>query len=113
MDVDRISQVVLNLVSNALKYSSQDKPVEVRLSQNDQRALLRVQDYGFGIAPDELPHIFEMYYRAPRARSSTISGLGLGLAISKDILDQHGGRIWCESGQGIGTTFFVELLCNE
>ena len=113
MDVVRIAQAILNLVSNALKYSSADKPVEVRVSWNDQRALLRVQDHGFGIAPEELPHIFEMYYRAPRARSSTASGLGLGLTIVKDIIDLHGGRIWCESEQGIGTTFFVELPLSE
>jgi signal transduction histidine kinase len=113
MDVDRMTQVILNLVNNALKYSSQDKPVEVRVSQNDQRVLLGVQDHGFGIAPDELPHIFEMYYRTPRARSSTTSGLGLGLAISKDITDRHGGRIWCTSELGVGSTFFVELPCQN
>lgn len=109
MDVDRMTQVIHNLVNNALKYSSQNKLVEVHVSQNDQHALLQVQDHGFGIAPDELPHIFETYYRTSRARSSTTSGFGLGLAISKEIINRHGGRIWCTSELGIGSTFFVEL----
>ena len=92
-----------------MKYSSEDTPVAVCVSRGGQCALLQVQDHGCGIAPDELPHIFEIYYRAPGARSSTTSGLGLGLTISKDIIDRHGGRIWCESEPGVGTIFFVEL----
>jgi len=113
IDVDRITQTVINLVSNAMKYSPEDKPVEVCVSRNGQRALLQVQDHGCGIAPDELPHIFEIYYRTPGARSSTISGLGLGLTICKDIVDRHEGRIWCASEYNVGTTFFVELpLCS-
>jgi signal transduction histidine kinase len=109
MDVDRITQVVLNLVSNALKYSPEERPVEVRVSRNDQCALLQVQDHGCGIAPDELPQIFNRFYRTPGAYSSTTSGQGLGLAISKEIVERHRGRIWCESELGIGSTFFVEL----
>ncbi len=114
MDADRMTQVVINLVSNALKYSPQDQPVEVCVSRNDQCALLQVQDHGCGITADELPHIFERFYRTPEVRSSTTSGLGLGLTICKEIVDQHEGRIWCESELGIGSTFFVELpLCTE
>jgi signal transduction histidine kinase len=109
MNVDRITQVVINLVSNAIKYSPEDKPVEVCVSRDGQRTLLRVRDHGCGISPDELPHIFEMFYRTHGARSSTTGGLGLGLAISKGIVEQHGGSIWCESELGVGTTFFVEL----
>jgi signal transduction histidine kinase len=109
IDVDRITQTVINLVSNAMKYSPEDKPVEVCVSRKSQSALLQVKDHGCGIAPDELPRIFEIYYRAPGARSSTTSGLGLGLTICKDIIDRHEGRIWCESERNVGTTFFVEL----
>jgi signal transduction histidine kinase len=114
IDVDCVNQAVINLVGNAIKYSPKDKPVEVHVSRNDQNALLQVRDNGCGIAPDEIPHIFEMFYRSSEARSSTINGLGLGLAICKDIIDRHEGRIWCESELGVGTTFFVELpLCLE
>jgi signal transduction histidine kinase len=114
MDVGRMTQVVINIVSNALKYSSQDRPVEVRVSRNDQCAMLQVQDHGCGITSDEIPHIFERFYRTPEARSSKTGGMGLGLAICKEIVDQHEGRIWCESELGIGSTFFVELpLCTE
>lgn len=114
IDVDRMTQTVINLVNNAMKYSPEDRPVEVRVSRNGQCALLLVQDHGCGIAPDELSHIFEIYYRTPGARISKVSGLGLGLTISKDIIDRHGGRIWCESACNVGTTFFVELpLCKH
>ena len=109
MDIDRITQVVINLVGNGIKYSPEDKPVEVRVSRNGHGALLQVQDHGYGIASDEIPHIFEMFYRTRQAHSSTTKGLGLGLAISKDIIDLHEGRIWCESELGVGSTFFVEL----
>lgn len=109
IDVNRIMQTVINLVSNALKYSPEDKPVEVRVRRSGQSALLHVQDHGLGISPDELTHIFEMFYRTAGVRSSTTPGLGLGLAISKDIIDQHQGRIWCESELGVGANFFVEL----
>ena len=93
MDVDRITQVVINLVSNALKYSPQDKPVAVCVSKNKQCVLLQVQDYGYGIAPDELPQIFDSFHRTAKARSSATSGLGLGLAICKVNVDHHEGRI--------------------
>jgi signal transduction histidine kinase len=109
IDVDCIMRVVTNLVGNAIKYSPKDKPVEVRVSRNGQYALLQVQDRGCGIAADEMVHIFEIFYRTPEARSSTVHGLGLGLAISKELVDQHEGRIWCESELSVGTTFFVEL----
>lgn len=113
MDVDRMTQVVVNLVSNALKYSPQDRPVEVCVGRNAECALLQVKDYGYGIAPDELSQIFDPFYRTPKARSSEASGLGLGLAICKDIIDQHGGRIWCKSELGAGTTFCVELPLSQ
>jgi signal transduction histidine kinase len=101
-------------VSNGIKYSPEDKPVEVCVCRSDKNALLQVKDHGCGIAPDEISHIFEMFYRTREAHSSTTKGLGLGLAISKDIIDRHEGRIWCESELGVGTTFFVELpLCVE
>ena len=70
---------------------------------------VQVRDYGPGIEQDQLTHIFEPFYRTPGAQSSTTGGLGLGLAISKQIVELHGGRIWCTSTQGSGCTFFVAL----
>ncbi len=109
VDSDRLSQVVTNLVSNALKYSSPESPVRVALCARDTTALIKVHDSGQGIAQKELEHIFDTFYRAPDAQTSKQSGWGLGLAICKDIVERHNGRIWCESQVGDGSTFFVEL----
>ncbi len=108
-DSDRISQVLTNLVSNALKYSSEDRPVFVCVQQQDDAALIRVHDEGTGIPRDQQERIFETFYRAPSAQNSEKRGWGLGLAICKDIVERHGGRIWCESEPGKGSTFVVEL----
>lgn len=109
VDSDRLSQVVVNLVSNAVKYSPDDGPVDVCLDQRDHAVLIRVRDRGKGIALDQQSHIFETFYRTPDAESSSQQGLGLGLAISRDIVERHGGRIWCESQPDQGSTFIVEL----
>lgn len=108
-DEDRLSQVMVNLLSNAAKYSPDSRAIEVRISQHEQQALISVGDYGKGIAKDQLEHIFESFYRTPEAEASSKRGLGLGLAISKDLVERHGGRIWCESEKGKGSSFFVEL----
>jgi signal transduction histidine kinase len=108
-DYDRLSQVVVNLVSNAIKYSPEESPVKVRIDQCDTVAIIQVQDSGKGIPENQQTHIFEPFYRVPGAQTSAKRGMGLGLAISKDIVERHGGRIWCESRPGHGTTFFVEL----
>jgi len=108
-DRHRLVQVVINLVSNAIKYSPVSSPIEVSVDQDTQHVIVQVRDYGRGIAQDELDHIFEPFYRTPEAQSSTTTGLGLGLAITKQIVDLHKGRIWCTSEKGQGCTFFVEL----
>jgi signal transduction histidine kinase len=109
IDYDRMAQVLTNLISNAAKYSPEKKPIEVKLSRKPGAALLSVTDHGRGIEKDQLERIFETFYRTPEAQSSSKRGLGLGLAISKDIIERHSGRIWCESVVGQGSTFFVEL----
>lgn len=108
-DRDRLSQVVTNLISNAIKYSPEGREVLLRLSQSDTQACIEVQDHGKGIAEKQLPHIFDTFYRTPDAQASAKFGLGLGLAICKDIVERHGGRIRAESKVGKGSTFFVEL----
>jgi signal transduction histidine kinase len=108
-DCDRLSQVIVNLVSNAIKYSPEESHVKVRVDQRDSVAIIQVQDTGKGIPKNHQAHIFEPFYRVPGAQTSSKRGMGLGLAISKDIVERHGGRIWFESQPGQGTTFFVEL----
>jgi signal transduction histidine kinase len=108
-DKHRIIQVVSNIVGNAAKYSFVSSPIEVAVHQDAQYVRIQVRDYGQGIEQDQLTHIFEPFYRTPEAQSSTTGGLGLGLAITKQIVDLHEGRIWCTSEKGHGCTFFVEL----
>jgi signal transduction histidine kinase len=108
-DSERLGQVVTNLVSNAIKYSPEGSPVRVRVVMKENTAQLAVQDSGEGIAKEQQDLIFETFYRAPDAQSSQKRGWGLGLAICKDIVERHGGRIWCESRKGEGSTFYVEL----
>lgn len=109
VDVDRLSQVLTNLVSNAIKYSPASRPIEVALQQDDERVRICVHDYGRGISKDQQEHIFETFYRTPDAQSSAKRGLGLGLAITKDIVERHNGRIWVDSEKGKGSVFHVEL----
>jgi signal transduction histidine kinase len=109
IDSDRLAQVLVNLVGNAVKYSPEDSPVEVKVCQNGEHAIICVRDHGRGIDSDQLEHIFESFYRTPDAEASSKRGLGLGLAISKDIVERHDGRIWCESEPRRGSAFFVEL----
>ena len=104
-----MGQVMSNIISNAIKYSPESSPVEVSVHQNAQHVIFQVHDYGLGIEQDQLDHIFEPFYRTPEARSSVAGGLGLGLAITKQIVELHEGRIWCTSEKGCGSTFFVEL----
>ena len=110
-DSDRLSQVMINLISNAIKYSSPESVVQVSVSAlgKGKLAHIAVHNEGPAIPQEQQAHIFDTFYRTPDAQTSEKSGWGLGLAISKDIVDRHSGRIWCESAEGQGTTFFVEL----
>jgi len=106
-DRERISQVLLNLLDNALKFSPPDAAVEVAVRQVGHEGRVSVRDSGPGIPADELPHIFDRFYQARKARQV---GTGLGLAICRAIVEAHGGRIWAESGPGRGSTFTFSLL---
>jgi len=108
-DRHRLAQVVNNLVNNAIKYSPVSSPIEVSVDQDARHVTVQVCDYGPGIARDQLDHIFEPFYRTPEAQSSTTGGLGLGLAITKQIVELHEGRVWCVSEKDHGCSFFVEL----
>lgn len=109
-DADRLKQVVVNLLSNASKYSSAGTEVRVRVQETDSSALLSVTDQGVGIPADQLTQLFQPFARLGRDREAT--GTGLGLYITKGIVEAHGGRIWVQSTVGQGSTFFVELPCQ-
>ncbi|MFO3796371.1 MAG: sensor histidine kinase, partial [Anaerolineales bacterium] len=110
-DRDRLKQVLLNLVSNAIQYTPSGGKITLSLQRSGQQARLVVRDTGPGISPEDLPHIFERFYRAEksRTRSGQGGGFGLGLSIAKWIVDHHNGYIQVESRLGEGTTFIVWL----
>jgi len=112
-DRDRISQVISNYLSNALKYSDADKPVSVCVEQvpGSQQARVSVKDQGPGLSQEEQQRIWERFYRAPsiEVRSGSGVGLGLGLSISRTLIEQHNGRIGVESEEGKGSTFWFML----
>ncbi len=103
-----LSQLMLNLLDNAIKHSSPGQTVRMSLHKNGS-AVLRVEDSGCGIAEEDLPHIFDRFFRTDRSRSRMVPGSGLGLSISKWIVDAHGGSIQVASRLGAGSTFTVEL----
>lgn len=108
LDKDRYTQILLNLLSNALKYSSEQKPVAVKLS-NKKGLTVEVADQGEGIPAKDLPYIFERFYRADQSRTRKTGGIGVGLAIVKELVEAHGGRITAQSSEGIGSTFTVSF----
>jgi two-component system, OmpR family, sensor histidine kinase VicK len=101
----RLGQVLENLVGNALKHGAEEGEVVVRVEERDGEALVSVQDSGPGIDPEHVPHLFDRFYRA----NTRASGLGLGLYISRILVEAHGGRIWVESRPGQGSTFTIGL----
>jgi signal transduction histidine kinase len=102
-----LRHLAANLISNAIKYSSQGSEVYVSLNKIDGTYVFVVRDQGIGIPPDDLPHLFEPFHRAGNV--GTISGTGLGLAITKEAAELHGGKITVESEVQKGTTFTVHL----
>lgn len=115
-DAERIEQVVCSLLSNAVRFSPEGSAVEVSLrraaalgSDGGEEAEVAVADQGMGIAPDDLPHVFERFFHSSQPEASRLAGLGLGLWLSAQIVTAHGGRIWVQSGPGQGSTFFFAL----
>ena len=105
---DRLRQVIGNLLSNAIKYSPQGGIVELTAEADDGAVRVEVRDEGIGIPAPQHPQIFTKFFRGDAAASG-IPGTGLGLAVSRDIVESHGGRIGFTSAEGEGATFFVEL----
>jgi two-component system sensor histidine kinase BaeS len=104
LDPGRTRQVLSNLVANALRYTPAGSVIHVRYRQAERQALLEVQDSGPGISADELPHVFERFYK-----SADSGGMGLGLAIARHLVEAHGGTIRAESAPGAGTTIRITL----
>lgn len=114
-DPVRLCQVMVNLLSNAMKYSPTSDKVTVRVSEARDKVIISVQDFGIGIPEKELTKIFDPYFRSENAQREDVpGGLGMGLYISAEIIKRHGGRIWVESEVGVGTTFsFLLPLAKE
>jgi signal transduction histidine kinase len=108
-DVDRINEVLGNLLSNAFKFTPKGGEVDLVLCPADGGVQMQVHDTGAGIPPEQLPLIFDKFYQADNQNSARSAGTGLGLAIAKQIVDAHGGTIRCDSKLGAGTTFTIKL----
>ena len=111
-DADRINEVTGNLLANAFKFTPAGGTVELTAGPDKNGVCIEVRDSGAGIAPAQLPRIFEKFYQADNQRSASAKGTGLGLAIAKEIVDAHHGRITCASEVGVGTTFTLTLPVN-
>ncbi len=108
-DRDKLMQLMDNIVSNAVKYSPEGGTINVSLKQEQERLVVSVKDEGVGIPRENIPHVFDRFYRVDKARSRNLGGTGLGLAIAKEIAMAHGGNIWVSSEWGKGTTFSFSL----
>jgi two-component system, OmpR family, sensor histidine kinase BaeS len=108
-DKDKISQVIINLMSNALKYTPQGGSVEINIKGSETDTEIQIQDTGMGIPPEDLPHIFERFYRADKSRNRMTGGSGIGLAIVKAIIEAHKGSVTVKSELNKGTGFTVLL----
>lgn len=109
IDEDRMEQVLTNLIDNALRHTQEEGFVTVRLLRDQQQLIIEVEDTGYGIPSEDLPYVFERFYKADKARTRGKSGTGLGLAIAKNIVERHDGNLSVESKQGVGTKFIIRL----
>ncbi|MCM3387585.1 cell wall metabolism sensor histidine kinase WalK [Ureibacillus chungkukjangi] len=109
IDTDKLTQVIDNIISNALKYSPDGGNIRFGFTVQENMLKVMVSDDGMGIPKENVTKIFDRFYRVDRARSRAMGGTGLGLAIAKEMIEAHGGKIWAESEEGIGTTIFFTL----
>lgn len=109
IDTDKMTQVVDNILNNAIKYSPDGGKITVRMKTTEDQMILSISDHGLGIPKQDLPRIFDRFYRVDRARSRAQGGTGLGLSIAKEIIKQHKGFIWAKSEYGKGSTFTIVL----
>ncbi|WP_425436338.1 sensor histidine kinase [Paenibacillus rigui] len=111
IDIDRIDQVLTNIIYNAIKHTPAGGAIVLQILTDSSSLVMKVQDNGSGIDPDDLPYIFDRFYKKDKSRNSAEGGSGLGLAIAKEIVEFHGGRIWAESRlhQGACISFALPL----
>jgi signal transduction histidine kinase len=109
IDGDKFKQIMYNLLSNAYKYSEENDTVSVRLKQEDDWIKIEIEDNGIGIDEKDLPYIFERFYRGDVSRSRETGGAGIGLTITKSLVEVHGGKIEVESIEGKGSIFRIKL----
>ncbi|MFZ5858853.1 MAG: sensor histidine kinase, partial [Chloroflexota bacterium] len=106
----RLEQVLVNLIHNAVKFTRRGGTVTLSAKEENGVVVFAVRDTGAGIPSDDLPRIFERFYRVDRSRAG--SGTGLGLSIAKHIVEAHGGRIWAQSREGQGSVFYFSIPMN-
>ena len=108
-DRDKVGSVITNLVSNAVKYSAKGQPITVRCERKKESVVVSVRDQGMGIPPEDLPRVFDRFFRIESKETRQIAGFGIGLYLSAEIIHRHNGKIWAESDPGKGSTFFFSL----
>ncbi|MFH1853911.1 MAG: HAMP domain-containing sensor histidine kinase [Candidatus Omnitrophota bacterium] len=104
-----IQEIIINLLANSIKYTPRNGKISINVNDKGNSILIEIKDTGIGIPEDELPKIFDEFYRASNAREIEKDGTGLGLSIAKQVVERHNGKIWAESDQGKGSTFFIML----
>ncbi|UQD53693.1 cell wall metabolism sensor histidine kinase WalK [Bacillus methanolicus] len=112
-DEDKLTQVLDNIISNALKYSPEGGQITFKVEEQEEQILISISDQGVGIPKENIEKIFERFYRVDKARSRKLGGTGLGLAIAKEMVKAHGGNIWATSVEGKGTTIYFTLPVNR
>jgi signal transduction histidine kinase len=113
-DAEQLKRVINNIVGNSVKYMDKRHGIlQIRLEDMGAYVQVEIEDNGSGIPKGDIPFIFDRFFRADASRNSKKGGSGLGLAISKKIIEDHSGKIWAESGLGVGTTIFFTLKKNE
>lgn len=109
IDTDKLTQVIDNIISNALKYSPDGGEIRFGVTIYEEMLQVMISDDGMGIPKENVTRIFDRFYRVDRARARSMGGTGLGLAIAREMIEAHGGKIWAQSEEGIGTTIFFTL----
>jgi signal transduction histidine kinase len=104
-----IEEAIANLLANSVKYTPQGGRIDITINDKGRDLLIQIKDTGIGIPKDEIPRLFEEFYRGKNAKKIEKMGTGLGLSIAKEIVDMHNGKIWAESEEGRGSTFYIKL----